>query len=123
MMRSQMAEAFYNSMTESDDASSAGTAAVGIDAVSRRALKVMKEIGMTMDGQHSKQLTPKMIEEVDRIILFHASKTPSELLEDNRVEKWNISDLGYGVENCLPLDRQVRDDIKARVETLIKETS
>ena len=41
MMRSQMAEAFYNSMTKSNDASSAGATAETKDHISKRTIEAM----------------------------------------------------------------------------------
>ena len=60
-----MAETFYNAMTDSQDATSAGAAATGADHASTRGEAVMNEIGMTMKGQRSDQLTPEMVEAAD----------------------------------------------------------
>lgn len=121
MMRSQIAEAFYNSLTGTRDTISAGTYAYGADCASRRAVRVMDEIGLSLDGHYSKQLTDKIAERVDKIILFSVPKIPAYLQLGHAVEDWNVHDLGFGTTDTLELDRQVRDDIRRRVKKLVKE--
>jgi protein-tyrosine-phosphatase len=62
MMRSQMAEAFYNSLTNSNDATSAGAIAETKDHISKRAIEAMADIGIDATSLKPKQLT----EQIDR---------------------------------------------------------
>jgi protein-tyrosine-phosphatase len=120
MFRSQVAELFYNTMSVSHDAQSAGTDAALYDRASHRAEAVMQEIGMTLAGQSSKQVTSDMVEEADKIILFPVPVTPSFLTDDDKVEVWDIEDLGYNKEgDTIAVDRQVCDAIRSRVTDCI----
>ena len=120
MVRSQIAEAFYNSLTKSQDARSAGIAAVGRDSASRRAIAVMDEVGISLDGHYSKQLTREMADWADIVVLFQVDTEPIYLKESNKVIRWDIEDLGFGVEDSTHLDRQVRDQVREDVGDLIK---
>ena len=122
MVRSQIAEALYNSLTNSHDASSAGTAATRRPAASRRAIAVMNESGISLDGHFSKDVTQVAVDEADKVILFPVTTEPAYLRESRKVERWDISDLGFGVEDSLALDRNVRDYVKERVEKLVEAT-
>lgn len=120
MVRSQIAEAFYNSLTNSHDASSAGTAATRRPAASRRAIAVMDELGVSLDSHFSKDVTQVAVDEADKVILFPVTAEPAYLRDSRKVERWDISDLGFGVEDSVALDRNVRDYVKERVEKLVE---
>ncbi len=122
MMRSQMAEAFYNEMTDTNDAISAGTAAEEKPQPSPRAIQAMKEVGIAIEGNASTQLTDEMVEHADKIILFPTNYTPSHLPKLDKVEEWDVIDPGYHTDQGMPLVYEVRDEIKRRVEKLIEKT-
>lgn len=123
MIRSQMAETFYNVLTDTKDAISAGAMATLSDTASKRGEAVMNEIGFSMKGQRSDQLTPDMIEQADRVILFPTPYMPDYAHDNPKSEVWDVADPYYSANRTVDLDRAVRDEIKQRVEALIKELS
>jgi len=114
--RSQMAEAFLNKLSSGKIvASSAGVKPA--ERVNPKAVEVMREIGIDMSKQKPKMLTREVIEEADKVITMGcgADVCPAPLVES---EDWGIEDLsGKSMEKF----REVRDEIKRRVEKLIKE--
>lgn len=80
----------------------------------------MQEIGMTLKGQRSEQVTPDMVDWADKVILFPVPEPPAFLADNPKVEVWDIEDLGYNQEGeTVALDRQVRDAVRARVASLV----
>jgi len=121
--RSQMAEAFYNSLTGTHDASSAGTAANGWPNPSPEAMRAMKDVGISVEGMHSKQLTTEMVEAADKIILFPTNFTPDYLPRLKKVEQWSVIDPGYHEDKGMELMYEVRDSIREQVKRLIEENN
>lgn len=117
--RSQMAEAFFNSITPKGwKASSAGTKPA--ERVSSKAVEVMRELGLDVSNKKPKLLTPMMVEGAKRIITMGClddESCPVFLLEEkSKIEDWKIPD-----PRGLPLEeyRGVRDMIRKKVEGLI----
>lgn len=115
--RSQMAEAFFNQMAQGKAmAISAGTRPA--TKVNPTVIKAMREAGMDIGNQESKLLTFEMVEDVDRVITMGCSVEevcPASLVP---AEDWELAGPeGKSIEEV----RQIRDQIKARVETLLKE--
>jgi len=114
--RSQIAEGYARAWGDPlMNVKSAGTHA--IDAVSPEIRQVMAEEDIDISGQRPKQLTAKMIDWADRVIVLGG--TPEliypELLQDKLVA-WPTPDpYGRGLEEA----RRVRDLIKARVTDLL----
>lgn len=121
IIRSQMAEAFYNHLTHSRDASSAGTAATGWDHPSPRVIEAMDQLHIDVRGQTSTQLTDDMIVSADRIILFPTHYTPESLPKLDKVEQWDIVDPGYAGADAEDLIYVIREEIRQRVTDLVKE--
>ena len=121
MTRSQMAEAFYNQLTETHDAMSAGTLATLKPQAGERAQQVMREIGISMEGQYSKQLTPDMIDTADVVILFPTVATPKYATDSQKTQVWDVADPHYHHDEGMDFVRQVRDDIRGRVKKLAEE--
>lgn len=112
--RSQMAQAFFESLPTGWRAASAG---VRPDTVLHPlTVEVMAEIGIDVSRKHPKPLTMDLLEDANRVILLDASAS-SEIPRQfrSKVETWNVPSL-------LGKDRthvaQVRDDIRVRVEEL-----
>ena len=120
MMRSQIAELFYNSLTHSCDSMSAGAAATLDTTMSKRGIEVMKDTGINTANQFSKQLTPEMIDSVDKVILFPTDYMPDYALHSEKSEMWDVADPHYNKEKGMPFVLAVRDDIKSRIEKLIE---
>ena len=127
--RSQIAEAFFANMSKHNSASSAGTDSrrVGVEG-SRlgsgewNTLDAMREIGLDVSDKISKQLTPKMVEEADKVIVIMTAEESRRLLPEyvgrsGKVEQWEIED----ARNNRELTFAVRGIIKKRVEKLVLE--
>lgn len=120
--RSQMAEAFFNHITKSSSASSAGIEPA--ESISSKAAEVMKEVGIDISKAKPKLLTQDMVDEADKIITMcsiNESTCPAFLIRDRaKLEDWKIADpRGKPIEEV----RMIRDEIKKKVEALIRELS
>jgi protein-tyrosine-phosphatase len=115
--RSQMAEAIARH-TASDviDASSAGLVPFG--EIPSTTLAVLRERGISVDGQTSKPLLPEDIAEAD-IVINMTGRSGATIFTDQvaRIEDWDVGDpFGFN----LAVYRQIRDQIEMRVEDLAR---
>lgn len=119
--RSQMAEAFTNHLARERGlpirALSAGT--IAGEKINPIADQVMREAGVSMDGQAPKQLTQHMADQADRIITMgcgiDADACPARI---HLSEDWGLDDpAGQPIEKV----REIRDQIKERVEDLMAQ--
>jgi len=112
-----MAEGFARHFGEGViEVESAGTAAAGWIAPLTR--DVMRERGIDISGQSSKQLTPKMIERAHVVVTCGCCSADDLCPVRYRGEKidWAIDDpIGLPIEEY----RRVRDQIEQRVTELI----
>lgn len=116
-----MAEAFTNRLAQERGlpvrALSAGT--VAGEEINPVAVAVMREAGVSMAGQKPKQLTQQMADSADRIITMgcgvDAEACPARI---HLSEDWGLDDpKGQPIEKV----RATRDEIKAKVETLLAD--
>ncbi len=127
--RSQAAEALFKRLS-SHDAHSAGTRADEIVAGSNpptRALKdslspavpYLKELGVDISQNLRTQLTSEMVQQADKVIVMADKDNWPDYLRDNdKVTSWDIENTrGLGSDEARPL----MDDIKRRVEELVRE--
>jgi protein-tyrosine-phosphatase len=117
--RSQMAEAFFNHL-----ARERGVDAIGLSAgtapraeINAVAVQAMGELGIPMDGQTPKLLTPELAASADELITMgcgvEADMCPAGAYLS---EDWGLDDpMGKSIEGV----RRVRDQIRERVETLL----
>ncbi len=115
--RSQMAQAFFNRMAKGKAIGfSAGTQTT--DKVNPVVVKAMREIGIDISGEKPKLLTVEMLEGVERVITMGCGAEgvcPASFVP---TEDWQLEDPeGKPIEQV----RQIRDEVKAKVEELIKE--
>jgi protein-tyrosine-phosphatase len=119
--RSQIAEAFTNWLARERGleirAVSAGT--VAGDRINPKAMAVMAEVGVPMDGQAPKQLTQAMADTASRVITMgcgvDADACPAHI---HVAEDWGLDDpAGQPIETV----RVIRDQIRTRVEALLSE--
>lgn len=119
--RSQMAEAFTNTLAKERGiavhALSAGT--IAGEAINPQAVSVMQELGIFMTQQHPKQLTQEMADSADRVVTMgcgvEAEACPARI---HLSEDWGLEDpKGLPIEKV----RFIRDQIKAKTETLLAE--
>jgi len=121
--RSQMAEAFVNALSRDRlldvQAESAGT--MGGKQLNPAAVSAMAEIGIDMTAHVPKLLTQEMADRADRILSMgcgvDASACPAKFM---LTEDWELEDpAGQSLDKV----REIRDQIKARVERLLDEAS
>lgn len=121
--RSQMAEAFFNHLTKERGldavAESAGTAPG--ERINPMAAAAMAELGISLKGQRPRLLTAELAQGADRMITMgcgvEASMCPAGVF---LTEDWQLSD-PHG--QSLDVVREVRDQVKERVEVLLTELS
>jgi arsenate reductase len=115
--RSQMAESFFNRMAKGKAKGfSAGTQPA--DKVNPVVVEAMREVGIDISRRKPKLLTRKMLESVERVITMGCSiegVCPAGFVP---TEDWQLDD-----PEGKPLERvrQIRDEIKSKIETLVKE--
>ncbi len=112
-----MAEAFFNQMASGRAiAISAGTQPA--NTINPVVAEVMREAGIDISGQRPKALTLEMFDNADRVITmgcYASDVCPASIVP---AEDWSLEDPdGKPIEKV----RQIRDEVKARVEGLIKE--
>jgi arsenate reductase (thioredoxin) len=122
--RSQMAEGFAKEYGKGIiEVHSAGLMAVGVQ---NRAIAVMKEIGIDISKQQSKEIDAELLRKMDIVVTLcgHAEETcPWTPPEIKRIH-WPIKDpVGTaGTEEQIMKEfRRARDEIKEKVQGLIKE--
>lgn len=115
--RSQMAEAFFNQMAKGRAKGlSAGTRPS--DKVNPVVVEAMREVGIDIGRQKPKPLTLEMMERVDRVITMGCGTEgvcPASFVP---TEDWQLDDPdGKSIEQV----RQIREEVRAKVENLIRE--
>lgn len=123
--RSQMAEAFAKKLGKGKIiAESAGTQPGG--SLNPRAVEAMEEIGYDMACHHPKVMMPDMFESADKVITMGCDVNFDDIEHGGAVcpavfvesEDWGLEDpKGQPIEKV----REIRDQIKAKVDKLIEE--
>lgn len=120
--RSQMAKAFFNDIAARSgsqmSAESAGT--IPSNHVHPEVLSTMRELGFDLSQKRGKLLTDEMLQHQPKVITMgcqvDAEACPSLLMDE--VVDWALPDpKGQSVERV----REIRDEIKQRVEKLFAE--
>jgi protein-tyrosine-phosphatase len=120
--RSQIAEAYYNFFTESDNASSAGisdSTPLKYSHPTKEVIQIMREDGIDTSEKIVKSVTREMADNADKIfIMCPKERWLQFLLDSNKITFWDIDDpYDTSIEN----HRRVRDEIKKRVRQLIEK--
>jgi arsenate reductase len=121
--RSQMAEGWGRRLAgEGTEVWSAGTAPLGIDP---RAAQVMAEVGVDLSEQRSKHLDEVPVSDLDLVVTLCGGARDScpVLPVDVRRVHWPLPDPASATGSeaeVLDFFRAVRDDIRARVEALMR---
>jgi protein-tyrosine-phosphatase len=124
--RSQMAEAIYNRLTNSTDASSAGTRVDGENEtlsefakrpeVTSFTLDVMRDDGYNLEDKRQTQLTQNMLGNYDLVVSMAGKRyTPQWLANSPNYEYWKISDpkgRSYAVT------KHTKDEVERKVRAL-----
>ncbi len=114
--RSQMAQGWLRHLAgDRVEVRSAGSApGTAINAVATQA---MAEVGIDITGEHPKILTVDAVRESDVVITMGCGDT-CPIFPGKRYEDWELTDpAGQGID----VVRQVRDEIRARIEALLEE--
>ena len=119
--RSQIANAFFNKLSEKNKSVSAGTV-VGEkegESLHEFVIKCMTEEGLDLSKNKRKQLTPEMVILADRIIVIAEKENlPDYLTNSNKIIFWKINDpKNMSYEYCI----KVKNEIKTYVKRLVKE--
>lgn len=113
--RSQMAAAYLRALAgDRIEVRSAGSAPA--DRLNPAAVQAMAEDGIDMSAELPKILTTGAVKESDLVITMGCGDT-CPVFPGKRYEDWELEDpAGQGVEAV----RAIRDDIRGRVQALIK---
>lgn len=121
--RSQMAEGWARQLGGKwVEARSAGIESHGKNA---HAIEVMREAGVDISRQESTKLTDEMLSSADCVVTVcgHADENCPAIPAATRKEHWPLDDPANATgreEEILAIYRASRDDIRRRVEDLIK---
>lgn len=122
--RSQMAEGFARALAgDRWEVYSAGTNPVGVNP---RAVQVMAEVGIDISGQTSKAVDLEILHAADVVVTLCGDARDSCPVTPPGVRRlhWPLEDPAKATgteEEILHKFRQVRDEIKKRVEELLAE--
>ena len=119
--RSQMAQAFLNAMAAERGiavhADSAGTLARG--EINPLAVQAMEEVGVSMADQSPKQLMCWHLDNADRVITMDCgAEVEGCNTRVGEVVDWGLED---PAEQTIEKVREIRDQIKERVEALLAD--
>ena len=114
--RSQMAAGYLTALANGRiEVRSAGS--MPGDQVNPVAIEAMAEVGVDISTQTPKVLTTESVQASDVVITMGCGDA-CPIFPGKRYEDWELEDpAGKGIDTV----RRVRDDIKARVQTLIGE--
>jgi protein-tyrosine-phosphatase len=115
--RGQMAAALVTLRSEGNVvAHSAGSSATTV--LDPGVLQVMAELGVDLSEAYAKPLSPEVLDAADVVVTMGRSVGAIALPEGTRHEDWRVGDpTGAPVDEV----RRVRDEIDARVQTLLGE--
>lgn len=112
--RSQMAAAWYNRLSRSERAISAGTAPGA--RVHPEVVEVMQEVGIDLSSAMPQKLTAELAQEADLLVTMGCGDE-CPYVPGLAIEDWPLEDpKGKPVERV----REIRDDIRRRVEALLQ---
>ena len=132
--RSQMAQAFFDSLS-THESESAGTMVaemgkdgqtlaervreVGPTAAASFVVEVMRLEGLEVSQKVRNQLTPQMVHSADNVVVIEEKASwPDYLLSSDKVLFWDLQDV---VDQDFEFARNTKDEIKRRVEELVRE--
>ena len=122
--RSQMAEGWTRFLA--GDAVAAASAGIEAHGKNPRAIAVMREAGVDISAQESTRVTDEMIRNADIVVTVcgHADEHCPILPPGVKKLHWPLPDpaRAIGTEaEIMACFRTVRDEVRARVETLLEE--
>lgn len=123
MFRSQMAEAIYNKITKSNDASSDGTYTGAIEepegqflknVVSENFFDVLKMHSIDIEEKQTKKLTPEMLEKADIVVSMAEEPYVPDFLRNNKKVIW------WDVENPDFVTKEIAENTYQKLSSLIQ---
>jgi arsenate reductase (thioredoxin) len=114
--RSQMAAAWFNHLADPAKARgvSAGTAPAA--HVHPEVLEAMREAGLDLAGTRPRRLTPEVAQEA-QVLVTMGCGDQCPFVPGARIEDWPLDDpKGQPLETV----RRIRDEIRARIEDLVR---
>lgn len=115
--RSQEAEVFYKVFLHGGKAESAGVNAIAGKPIPDVVEQVMREKGLSTEGCHRKKLTEDHMKAADIVVSFVKEESLPLYARAPHVIYWGVPDPRYKDQ---AFHREVRDDIEARVASLVK---
>ncbi len=114
--RSQMAQGWLRQLAGNRvEVRSAGSEPA--DRINPVAVQAMAEVGIDITGEQPKILTVEAVQDSDVVITMGCGDT-CPIFPGKRYEDWDLTDpAGQNIE----IVRQVRDEIRDRIETLLTE--
>ena len=117
--RSQEAEAFYNKLTDSKNATSAGINVKIGKPIDPFVLEVMNEIGVDLSKAVRKLVDMTLVDHAEAIVSFKPyDELPDFLQNRNDVVFWSVPDPQH---QSVEFHRKVRDSVKGLVTNLISQ--
>ena len=113
--RSQMAAAFFNRLAAADKARAVSAGTEPAERVHPEVVEVMRELGLDLSAARPQRLTAEMAASAALLVTMGCGEScpyvPGLARED-----WPLADpKGRGLDDV----RRIRDEIRARVETLV----
>ena len=128
--RSQMAQAFFDRLSEHQSLS-AGTTVAEQDGrtLQQRAeelsgppismLDIMREEGLDLSYRVMTQLTREMVDEADKVIVMAEADTlPGYLSQSEKAIFWDVQSIAWLRDNEV---HEIKEQIKSRVQDLVSE--
>lgn len=118
--RSQMAEAFFNRMSDPSKARAISGGTEPATEMNATVIAAMKEVGIDLvaEGHSPKLANLEELGEGDRAISMGCGVSLACPVKLGRMEDWGLDDpKGQPLERV----REIRDEIRKRVETLVQE--
>lgn len=114
--RSQMAAGFLTALSQGRvEVRSSGSAPA--ESINPVAVEAMREVGIDISDQRPKILTPDAVQASDVVVTMGCGDA-CPFFPGVRYEDWELTDpAGQGIETV----RQIRDEIRGRVEELLGE--
>jgi arsenate reductase len=113
--RSQMAAALFNQLADPTKARAISAGTQPGERVHPEVVEVMREVGVDLDGVVPQRLTEDLAQQA-QVLVTMGCREACPFVPGTRVEDWPLLDpKGQPLE----IVRQIRDDIRAKVEDLI----
>lgn len=118
--RSQMAEGYYNYLTQTHDATSAGVdpnTPAKYPQLPNYICEIMAEEGIDVSHQHVKLITEHMIREAQEVFAMCPREScPDYLAQSDKVTYWQIED-PFETDN--DNSRKIRNQIKEKIQFML----